>query len=333
MDIIKAFKRNVVENKSVIFISFIVVFLIRLYIFYASDDTGTYPFLEGFLWTDFISRLFENSFVSFIAGFIFTICITLYCSYINTKYKLIRDRSFLIYIFLPLLLSIHPSFIYMHPQWISCFFVLLSFDALFSSYQYTNASGDAYRIGFFIGLGSLFSFSTIIYIPLFWFGFSYMRTLNLRTCISSILGLVTVLWLILFYFLWKRSFDEFILPFEQLYPIFHNPFSLLHSSGIAVIAISVLLLIILFVNYASNSHHDKVQTRAYLSYLFIMTAFSFTACIFIRYDLFLNAYISIICGSFLLSHFFSLADQKWKVYLFYIFVSLYFAATIYFING
>lgn len=329
MDIAKFFKRNIVENKSLIFISIIIIFFIRLCFYYNSDDLLSYPFIQGYIWKDGLAYIFQNKILTFITNLIFSVCIGIYSAYINIKHKLIRNRTVLIYIFTFLLLSGHPLFITMIPQYVSLLLILLCIDTLFTSYMKGNAAGSAYNIGFLLGASSLFSFYSLIYLLIFWVGFKYMRNLNFKTFISSLLGAATVYWLAFFYFLWKGATNEFLIPFRQLHTILSEFTFTIHINSIIVCVAIVVLFTTIVISYATTSHHDKVQVRANISYIFVFCAFSLLSFILTIYDSILSLYTFIFSGAILLSHFFSLTEQKWKIYLFYIFISLYFTTCIY----
>lgn len=334
MDIVKSFRRNVVENKSLIFISIGISFLIRLCFLYNSDGIADTFFISGYLWTEKINRFFiENRILSFTASFLFTISITLYSFFITSKHKLIKSRPFLLYLFSLISFSLHPAFIHMSPQYISLLFILICTDTLFSSYQKNNAAGSAYIIGFMLSIGSLFAFSTLIFSPLFLIGFKYMRSLRIKTFISFILGITTIYWLSLFYFLWKDTFSEFLYPFDQLYPIIDKTILQTSIDKVIIIITFALSLIVLITNYAISSYQDKIQARANISYIFATAIFSGIVCLFVIYDPILALYSLLFSSSILLSHFFSLTEKKWKVYFFYFFISLYLFLFVFFLTN
>ncbi len=333
MDIIKSYKKNVIENKNFVFVTAVVAFLIRLGFYSVYDQPEVDTSVSGYLWTPALNLYLKNNFLSFSLSLVFTLGIILYSSFLNSKHKLIRNRTYLIYIFTILLFSCHPMFVYMNPQYVALLLFLGCLDSLLSSYQQAKAASNAYTVGFLLGLSTLFSFHAIMYIPLFWIGFRYMRCLQIKTFLASLFGLMTVYWIVFFYFLWQNELDVFYEPFKGLYPSFNPDVHLVSLDKIVVLVVSAVLLVTMILSYMSTSFHDKIQTRANLSFLFISSVFSFLAFVFINCDQILNLCVFISSGCFLLAHFFTLTDHKWKVHLFYIFITLYFIVCIYFLSN
>jgi len=333
MDIIKSYKRNVVENKSIVFVSIFIACFLRLGFFYTYDQPDLDMQGAGYLWTSQIVKFISNDLLSLLLSLIFTIGIVIYSSVINSKHKLIRSRTFLIYVFTILFFSSHPVFIYMNHQYITLLLLLVCLDLLMGSYQLMNAAGKAYGIGFVIAIASLFSFNALIYLPLFWIGFRYMRSLGFKTILASLFGLATIYWIVFSYFLWQNDVNTFLQPFHNLYPFFYMHIVQINFNEIALLSISAILLLTMIITYWSTSFYDKIQTRANLSFIFLSSVLSFLFFVFINYDPVLFLYVFISSGSFLLAHFFTLTDEKWKVHMFYIFMTLYFIVCIYFLSN
>lgn len=331
MDIIKSYKKNVVENKKLVLLSTFIAIILRLLFFNSYDQTFLNIETNGYLWTHQLSSYLSNNILSFSLSILFTTGIVLYSSLLNNKYKLIRNQTYLVYIFTVLFFSSQAIFVYMSPEFVSLLLLLISFDILMGTYLETNASFKAYTIGFLIGFASLFSFDSLIYILVFWVGFKYMRCLNLRTLLASLLGSATIYWIAFFYFLSQNDTNTFLAPFEQLYPILNNTLKNLDPNKIIFLTIYAVSLIIMLVNYQVLSFQDKIQTRANLFFIFTISFFSFLSLVFICYNPILNLFIFTLSICFLLSHFFTLVDRKWKVYLFYIVILLYTISCIYFL--
>ncbi len=212
MDAIKLYKRNIVENKNLVLFSILLTIVIRLVIFYFTDATLHNEHIGGgYLWTGALTDFLSRGTISFTISTLFVFIISFYASQLNAKHGLIRNRTYLIYIFGSLILSSHPVFIYMTPYYISTLAFLICTDLLYSSYQDKTGSRNAYAIGFVIGVSSLFSFYFLMYLPLFWIGFSLMRIFKFKNFIISILGVATIYWLTFVFFLWQRIHD--FLPF------------------------------------------------------------------------------------------------------------------------
>jgi len=332
VEVIKYYKKYVVENSSLITISAIIAFLLRLSVYYIYTDPSVYSIDAGYLWNenviDFLSR---NRAVSALLSIFSTFVVVFYSGHINAKHKLIRSRSYLIYVFSLLLSSCHPVFLYMTPQYISLILIMLCTDMLLDTYQRPEATGKAYSIGFVIAIGSLFSFYSFLYLPIFWIGMKMMRSFNFKTFMTSLLGVLTIYWLVFFYLLFNNDIGSIQNPINSLSPFLSNYIENISVNKVIALLSYIFLLIIMLGSYINKSFHDKIQTRANLSFFFMIAIFSFLAVVFINYDPILNLYILIFSSSVLMAHFFSLILEKWKIILLYTIVTLYFIMCIYYL--
>lgn len=331
MDAIKLYKRNIVENKNLVLFSILLTIVIRLVIFYFTDANHCDEYIgEGYLWTKTLTSFLSSGTISFTISTLFVFAISFYASQLNAKHGLIRSRTYLIYIFGSLILSSHPVFIYMTPYYVSTLAFLICTDLLYSSYQDKTGNRNTYAIGFVIGASSLFSFYFLMYLPIFWIGFSLMRIFKFKNLIISILGVATIYWLTFVFFLWQNNISGFLYPFEQLYPLLNNSIETISLLGEGLlVAIALILLIIISLDYQANSFRDKIRIRANIQFLHIASLFSIIAFFFLILDSTLNLYILSCSITILLAHFFTLAEQKWKIIIFYILILIYFSCCLF----
>lgn len=327
MDAIRQYKKSIVENKNLVLFSILLTLLIRFVIFYFSKDiTSNDSIGAGYLWDGISSLLLSNKSISFIISTFFVFAISFYASQLNAKHGLIRNRTYLLYVFGSLIFSSHPVFIYMTHYYVSALAFLICIDILFSSYQDKTGAKNAYAIGFILGISSLFSFYVLMYLPLFLIGFRMMRIFNFKTFIISLLGIATIYWLSFAFFFWQNNVTGFLNPFEHLYPILNNALESTSFSGESLLtAIALILLIIISLDYQTNSFRDKIRIRANIQFLHLASLFSILTFFFIIYDPTLNLYMLSCSISILLAHFFTLVEQKWKVITFYILILVYFS--------
>lgn len=327
MDAIRQYKKSIVENKNLVLFSILLTLLIRFVIFYFSKDiTSNDSIGSGYLWCGISSLLLANKTISFIVSTFFVFAISFYASQLNAKHGLIRNRTYLLYVFGSLIFSSHPVFIYMTHYYVSALAFLICIDILFSSYQDKTGAKNAYAIGFILGISSLFSFYVLMYLPLFFIGFRMMRIFNFKTFIISLLGIATIYWLSFAFFFWQNNVAGFLNPFEHLYPILNNALESTSFSGESLLtAIALILLIIISLDYQTNSFRDKIRIRANIQFLHLASLFSILTFFFIIYDPTLNLYMLSCSISILLAHFFTLVEQKWKVITFYILILVYFS--------
>lgn len=327
---IRYYKRYIVENKNLILITVIIALIFRGCVYLISTSPLAYPHTSGHLWSEAIDNfLINNRDISALISILFTIIIVFYAGHLNAKHKLIRSRTYLTYVFSILFFSSHPAYIYMCPQYIATLLIIICIDLLLGSFQQIDSSGKAYSIGFLIALASLFTPGAIIYIFLFWIGFRIMRCLKIKTIATSLLGIISVYWMVFFYYLWQKDLGSFLEPFYHLYPVFSSYIKNINVSTGIIIFFCLVLLLTAMLSYFNNSYKDKIQTRANLYFLYAMAAFSMLAFLFIKDTPTLHLYIFSFSSSLLLSHFFSLILEKWKVSFFYVAITLYLIISIY----
>ncbi|MEN9919833.1 MAG: hypothetical protein RL662_2269 [Bacteroidota bacterium] len=329
MEVIKPYKTYVVENKMLVFFSIILAYLVRLYFCYTYSEPEIDSYIHGYLWNTQINKLLSSNFVSAHLSFLSILALTFYAGMINEKYKIIKSRTYLIYVLPLLFFSYDPVFLHITPQCLSLLLILFCLDIMLGAYQQTYDSGKACNVGFFLGLASLFAFSSLLYLPLFWIAFWSVRFLSFRTFVSSLLGIGIVYWLAFFYFLWQNDLQTFTAPFLDLYPITTDYFEDMSTKKIISLSTCSILLSLVLISYLTNAFREKIQTRAYLSVFYTFTLVSYFAFLFISHDRLLNLYVSTFCTAFLLSYFFTLTDQRWKVYTFYILMGLFFVVLLY----
>lgn len=335
MDLIKVYRKNIVESKGFVFISLLFAIAIRLLFHYnTASPTPTakeeYAYLHQFVF----QYLGLSDIVSLILGFVTMLGIVFYVEHLNRKYALIRCRTNLIYALIPLLLSGHPDLIYMNCQYLSIFALLISINIIYDSYQQKRSAAHAYKIGFILAAFSLLSFYILTYILLCWIGLAFMRSLNFKSFIASILGIITIYWLAFCIFAWQGSIAYFIEPFTHLLPAIET--YNLNDIDIYLVAIgaaNVILLIAIMTSNQVNSFMDKIRIRENFSFLNILTIVSLLSYLFIVYDPLLYLCVSLTISSIILTRFFAPDIQKYKVYMFLFFILLYLLNCLYNLIG
>lgn len=331
MDIVRSFKRGVVENKNLIFFSIVFSCLLRIGFFVSVTDYVPVESGSGYLWKAILQlNVLSDRLISAALAFASVIGIALYLGQINAYYALIRTRTYIVPALVIVVFSLHPAFLFMTPQYIGVMSVLLSIYILLSTYHHSNASGKSYSIGFFLAVGSLFSFYTLTFLPLFLIGLSMMRCLRFKAVVAMLLGVASIYWLAFFIFLVLGDTEGFVAPFRSLYPILDLSFDESVFLDLYYLIPATLLGCFLFFYYQANSFQDKIRIRTNLMFFYLCFILSILSCWFILYDPWLDAYLIVISGVLLLSHFLSLAVVRWKVIFFYLLILL--SAVIYIYN-
>jgi len=214
---------------------------------------------------------------------------------------------------------------FMTPSFLSILLLLYAVDLLFSSYQLPFASWQSYQISFLIALGSLFTPSLLIYIPIFWIGLSMMRSLDIKAFLASMLGIITIYWLALVYGFLR---DDIISVYSGLLSAWDGlkEISVLKMDvdDIVLLILGVVTVIVTFVDYYANSFKDKIRTRTNLLFLNLITLLSILIYLFLALHLQICLMVTLAVSGLTFSHFFALADKKWKIYFFLTITIVYF---------
>lgn len=320
---IRQYKKHIAENRNLIYFSTLIALLLRWVSFGFVEETAVKVYDDSFLWA-FISPLFSNVYVSAISAFLFSIVLSLYILRLNDKYALIRIRTALPYVFLIFLTSCMPSLLYMSPYYLVLLFVLFLVDVLYSSYRKEKVADVAFRIGFLLALGSMFSFDFLLYIPLFWLGFVIVRSFNYKAIFAFLLGMLMVYWIAAFGYIYIHGFEN---PLGEWLNKWSNySFPSINDRTIAywvILVINTLIIAFIIIHYYVYSYKDKVQTRAYISFVNFLFVYSLLLSIVLLLNPGVSILMLLMASSFIYSHYFALIDQKGSVY-FFICVILFF---------
>ncbi|MFR9165580.1 MAG: hypothetical protein ACLVKO_04870 [Dysgonomonas sp.] len=319
---LKKYRKYIVENRATIYISTIVALIIRFLLF----ESGNVPAIaeSGLIW-NIVSPVLSVGYVSFFVSFVLSIGIAILISGLNDKFTIIRVKTYLPYVFFILLSSIVPSFVLATPSHISLFLVLLSVFALFNSYQEKEVAANSFRIGFLLALGSLFSFYSIVYLPLFWFGFYIMKSFSIKTIISSLLGVLAIYWLFSFYLLFR---DEFLYTLnsilEESKDIALLDIAQMKESVWFILSATVLFLSIVMVKNYINEFKNKIKVRCYISFLNVTVVFSLFLYVAFSFEANISLMVFLSMFAVIAANYFALIERKTEI-IFFIFSSvLYF---------
>lgn len=284
---------------------------------------------EGYLSLQ-IDRLLSNGHISLLSSTLVVGLLAFLAALINNKYLLIRQKTLLPSAFIILLFSSHPDFINMSGEYISAVLGLIMTSMLFLAYNSEKKQHVAFQISFMLALSSLFSFSSIVYLPILWAGLAMMRSFNFKVFIASLLGIFIVYFPIFSWYLLTNQVQELLLPITDTISgrIKEIPvISYTHKEWI-IIGCSLLLLLVTISDNYINRHKDKIKVRNYFNLLFILTLYAFIAFLLLNINTYLHLFSIFITGTFILSHFFALVEKKAGVILFYLVLLIYFAISL-----
>lgn len=314
------FRNNLVESRFTPIIFALIAITMRLGLFLC---VGVKPHVyhTSFVW-DAIRPLFSNDWISLAASTLSIFIIAFIFSDLNTRFTLTRFRTSLPFALVLFLLSVHPVFLRMSPNYISTIFILMAFYPLVESYQHHAPRNFAFKSGVLIALAATFQVFALAFLPLWWYGEWSMHGFRMKSFIALLLGVLLVLWNVAgFHFLFD-SLHSFLAPFKQFNLINLTPpqYSIIQWSGIALLSLLTIVLILLDTQIFRR---ERVITQKTLSFIILIAAVSVILHYFYWQQTYFFIYQIIIMLSFIVAHYFSHVNKKGEVYLFvFVFISL-----------
>lgn len=180
---------------------------------------------------------------------------------LNTSQILLRINSRIISILLALLIS---SCTFIHsftPGTIIMLCSLLSYFGLFSSYQVEKSSGQIYVTFMYISFAALFYPKLLWLCPFYWLSMYMLQTINLKSILASILGIISPLWIVGSIAFCYDKTHIFLEKLSQFYKFDFGGYSVLSSAQWIMIIITLILFLIGTVDFYVRIYLDKNRTR------------------------------------------------------------------------
>jgi len=233
----------------------------------SADDT------IGSFWSN-ASKWLSYQWIVYTLGLLLIILTAFLIQRINDIEMLIRERTRLVFMIFFLLSSTNIGIIPFNNVTFVLLCLVLMIYELFQTFHLPEAKGKFFNAGVYIGVASLFMPQMLWFMLLLWIGMYQLLSLNIRSFLASLLGLLTVYWLVLTWCVWKHDYSMFTLLFNSLTDFhlfsFFLTFRYFHI-GFIVIA---LLMIPVFFNIKVDAINNRLRIRQMLSFLLNMTVFS-----------------------------------------------------------
>jgi hypothetical protein len=203
----------------------------------------------------------------------------------------------------------------------------LSIDILFGSYHQAKASRQAFNIGFALSITGFVFPGLLLYLIIFWIGFTYMRSFGFKAFLASLFAVGMIYWLRFSYLAYTQKPDNIIEKLMQGWDNFYvsRILPVEKTETFVLSAIYVFAVLVVIFNGYVHRFDDKMQVRTNFLFLKYLLLFAVILHLFLFYYTSINLIIALVISGFILSHFFALAGKKWKVYFFILLLILYFA--------
>ena len=200
---------------------------------------------------------------------------------LNTSYAFIRIRTFLPSNIFVLIISGLTTIHSLHPVYFGAFFLLMAIHRIFGAYENKKTNSNAFDAGFLIGLGSLFYFNLIFYLPIVWIGFILIRkNPEWRNLILPVCG-VCIPWLYAFSYYFFT--DSLPVMGQTIRQNFLSPNNFLQGKLDFQIYLALLIFLTLLGSFFLISQLDekKVSSRKYFQIFFLIFVISLTILLFV----------------------------------------------------
>ncbi|MDR2621926.1 MAG: hypothetical protein LBC48_05010 [Dysgonamonadaceae bacterium] len=235
--------------------------------------------------------------------------IALFLLQLNNIFSIIRHRTLLPALFYLLLAGCNPV---SNLDWKSGLVVLLmmvNYLFLFHAYQKPNSQLNALNISLILVLGSFLRPQLLLFFPVFWFGFYWFRSFNLRVFLASLIGIIIVYLIIFAWSIYQDDWQMFLLYLPKPEEIFfvYEP----NLSNYELVNLGTVLFVYIFAGYNLyvSGISERIRTVSLLKYMYIFSfLILFMAFVQPEYRSFweLIAYISI---AMVLAHYFTLTNK------------------------
>jgi len=273
---------------------------------------------ESLSLNNFQKNIIDNTLLINLLNFIISLFNAFLLVQLNNKFTIIKTRTFFpVLIYLMLIGTWSLTHLHTSVHIILSLFIFLVF-FLFDMYRDKNAVEQSFLIGLVIGICGIIFNPFLLFIPLIWFAYIMFQTLSLRTFLASIFGVLSC-WLmyisVSYFFIQNFSFYNILSIQPNL------SFEIIELSIPTLIYISIITLIsiISIIGMYSNFHIDAIHTRTKLNF-FVLVLISVSILTLFFWSDFIYFLPIIGCVyAILVSHAFTLKQNKFFSILFIIF--------------
>lgn len=231
---------------------------------------------------------------------------------LNNSNALIRIYSRMMSCSYILLVCMSPFLFHSTSTMLLSICTIATFIALFITYQDKQSMGWTFYGFTSLGIASVIDVRMLYFAPVLWVALVfYLRSMTLRTFLTSIFGLLCPYWFLSLYLIYTDDFTPAIEHFSQLArfgrvaDITGLPLNMLLSTGLTFI-----LGVTGIVHYVRNRINDKTRTRMLFN-TFILVDIASMVFIILQPQLYMPLLtMMIITTSPLIAHFIALTDTR-----------------------
>ena len=237
-------------------------------------DFGHHTIVASGWWTALPAFMRTVPWVNSLMGML-TAVVTCYAiAELNTSQVLLRVNSRVMTIVFGALITACPFLHTFNPGMISMLCVLLSYFALFSSYQLENSASHAYVAFLYFSLATLMLPKLLWLAPIYWLSMYILRSVNPRSVCASVLGLLTPYWIVGAFAYCFGKMPEMLQTLSQFYTFRWGDYSHLTPAVWVTVCLAFVMFVIGVLDFFARIYMDKNRTRN-LYYVIILHGFAY----------------------------------------------------------
>jgi hypothetical protein len=240
--------------------------LCYLYRFPSERDPSTIP-----LWI-LIGKLLNYQTEAGLAGMFILLLVAYLMQRVSDLEMLISERTRLPFMLFLLLISTNVKLLPIREVAVALLCLVLAIYELYGTYHSPESRGKSFNMGVLVGVASLFMPQVVCLIPLFWIGMYQLRSLNSKSFMASLAGVLVVYWFSSAWCLWKCDFSIFLSLYNGLTDFTLLPVDMYHQTGLIVV---LILLVMAFSHIKADTFNNRVRVRQMLSFLLSMIVWTF----------------------------------------------------------
>lgn len=287
--------------------------LIRLSaIFYSTpvEPNINTPFAQ--LVFDWIRSFGAYEFKSHLIATVFIFFQALLVNYISSSQSILYKDNLLPALFFVLLNSLYPQQLVLSPQILANTFIILLLYRLCYLYESKLPLLLVFDAGILLGLGLLFNYDLIIYLPFILISVLYMTSFNLRYWMVAIFGIVLPAYFLGVIFFLTNHLNDFIYSFQySLNKSYFNPIGIQFQQGVVWLLI-IPIFIFSFIDTQFNFYRHKVKTRRIQLVLLIMLLFGVISVFAENQSFMYGLCFLSVSLSFAMANFF-ISEKRWML--------------------
>jgi hypothetical protein len=287
------------------------------YLFFPNEYSTIFETDTNPLYPLGLNLIYVTPFITRLISFVIILISALYLIQLNSKYILIKYRTYLPALFFVLIISSIKPLQTFSSSLISTLFIIAALDQTFASYDKANPLDNQFKSAFLIGMASLCFLPAALLIILLYISSALFRPFNLRGSLTLLFGFLAPWFFLFLYYYLLRDNLTFIL--DTLVSFWNLKVEIAEIElSIQVFFIYLgLLVIISGLQLLSSFPIQKIVNRKFNGIFLWFITIAIAMIFIVPWGTFEIVYLAAIPISFLFSHFFTFIKNRfWGELLF-----------------